>query len=107
MVDSLSYPGIQIADIASGVFAFVFKENQQKGKYAKYPKEWTEYMINNVSKYSIIPDANYLKPEGINFRRNILLLEELVHRSAKGIPLLQNIENTIDLINYKAMINIR
>jgi len=99
MFDSLSYPGIQIADIASGVFAFVFKENQQKGKYAKYPKEWTEYMINNVSKYSIIPDANYLKPEGINFRRNILLLEELVHRSAKGIPLLQNIENTIDLIN--------
>lgn len=66
-------------------------------------------MRNNVSKYSIIPepDPDYLNPEGINFRRNILLLEELVHRSVKGIPLLQNIENTIDLINYKAMINIR
>lgn len=30
MVDSLSYPGIQIADIASGVFAFVFKEGRRK-----------------------------------------------------------------------------
>ncbi|NET70441.1 MAG: DUF3800 domain-containing protein [Sphaerospermopsis sp. SIO1G2] len=107
MVDSLSYPGIQIADIASGVFAFVFKENQQKGKSAKYPKEWTEYIMSNASKYSIMPDSNYLHSEGINFKRNILLLEELLHRSAKGIPLLQNIENTIDLINYKAMINIR
>lgn len=37
-VNSKTYPGIQIADVAAGIFAFVFQENL-KGKYSQYPDE--------------------------------------------------------------------
>lgn len=85
-VDSRQFHGIQLADIFSGVSTFILKENQ-KGKYANYPKEWSNYLSKSViATISVFPEVDFLKAEQLSFQINALILEELVRRSAKKIP---------------------
>ncbi|MCP6760084.1 MAG: DUF3800 domain-containing protein [Fischerella sp. CENA71] len=103
-VDSKKYPGIQIADVASGTFAFVFQENE-KGSYCQYPEEWREYLIKSVSDYSVIPDFEYIDVNQISVQRNFILLKELVYRSVNKIPLLEEIAEFIQLVTYQLYLN--
>ncbi|MBW4504982.1 MAG: DUF3800 domain-containing protein [Scytonematopsis contorta HA4267-MV1] len=103
-VDSKQYPGIQIADVASGIFTYVFQENE-KGHYANYPEEWREYLIKSVSGYSVIPDLEYLDFNQISVQRNFFLLEELVSRSVNQIPLLEEIAEFVQFVTYQLHAN--
>ncbi|MBD2245379.1 DUF3800 domain-containing protein [Nostoc sp. FACHB-888] len=105
-VDSRQYHGIQLADIFSGVSTFILKENQ-KGKYANYPKEWSNYLSKSViDTISVFPELDFLEPEQLPFKRNFLILEELVRRSAKKIPLLENMSEFIILVDYYLRFNL-
>jgi hypothetical protein len=95
-VDSKQYPGIQIADVASGIFTYVFK-----GHDADYPEEWREYLIKSYSNYSVIPNLEYLDSNQISVQRNFLLLEELVSRSVNQIPLLEEIAEFVQFVTYQ------
>ncbi len=97
-VDSKQYPGIQIADIASGTLAFIFKE-RLKENYAQYPKEWNEYLENSVSERSVMPDFKHLDFKKPFVQRNFIILKELVNRSVRGTSLLDGITDFIDAIN--------
>lgn len=89
-VDSHSCPGIQIADVFAGTFAFVFRENL-KGNYKSYPEEWISYLDKCISSHSVLPDPDleYLDWEKVNVQRNYMILEELTERSIKKVPLLE------------------
>lgn len=96
-VNSKTYPGIQIADVAAGTFAFVFQKNL-KEKDAEYPDEWKEYLVKSISGYSVLPNLTYLDVNQIAVKRNFLLLEELVERSVNKVPLLEGIAEFVSKI---------
>lgn len=88
LVDSQSRPGIQIADVLAGTFAFVFRENL-KSNSNSYPKEWIPYLDKCISPYSVIPGLEeHLDWTKINVKRNYLILEELTERSIENASLL-------------------
>lgn len=99
LVDSRQYPGIQIADVASGMFTFAFKE-MEKGNFSQYPIEWTEYLLKSISGYSIMPDIKYLDVNNISVQRNLSLLKELVYRSTNEISLIEGMAEFIQLLTY-------
>jgi hypothetical protein len=73
LVNSQSYPGIQIADILAGAFTFVFRENS-KGNYTSYPDEWSSYLINCASGYSVVPDFEHLNFKKLNVKRRAIYI---------------------------------
>jgi len=104
-VDSQSHPGIQIADVLAGTFAFVFRENS-KSNYNSYPKEWIPSLEKCVSPYSVIPDLEeHLDWTKINVKRNYLILEELTGRSISNASLLDGIEVFLEQITHHLYMN--
>jgi hypothetical protein len=100
MVESKLYPGIQIADIFAGSFCFVCRESSN-GNHDAYPKEWTQYLDKCISPYSVMPNnLQHLNIEGLDLKRNYIILEELTTRSEKGIPLLTEIDVFLSQLNY-------
>ncbi|MCT7985563.1 DUF3800 domain-containing protein [Laspinema sp. A4] len=99
LVSSKTYPGIQIADIFSGAFAFVFRETSKR-KDSSYPKEWIPHIDNSWSSYSILPSLEHWNFTKINVQRNYLILKELTERSTRNIPLLEGIDTFIAEITY-------
>jgi hypothetical protein len=104
LVNSQSYPGIQIADILAGAFTFVFRENS-KGNYTSYPDEWRSYLINCASGYSVVPDFEHLNFKKLNVKRNYLILEELTNRSIRNISLLYDIETFLAVTTHYLYLN--
>jgi hypothetical protein len=105
LVDSQSHPGIQIADVLAGTFAFVFRENS-KSNYNSYPKEWIPYLEKCVSPYSVIPDPEeHLDWTKINVKRNYLILEELTGRSISNASLLDGIDVFLAQITHHLYMN--
>ncbi len=98
LVNSISHPGIQIADILAGTFAFVLRENS-KGNHNSYPNEWKHYLVNCGSDFSVVPDFDHLDLNDIHVRRNFLLLSELTRRSVEKSPLLDGIELFLESIS--------
>ncbi len=98
LVNSISHPGIQIADILAGTFTFVLRENL-KGNHNSYPNEWKHYLVSCGSDSSVIPDSDHLDLRDIHVRRNFLLLEELARRSVEKSSLLDGIELFLENIN--------
>jgi len=105
LVDSQSRPGIQVADVLAGAFAFTFRENS-KSNYNGYPKEWTPYLDKCISPYSVIPDSEeHLDWTKINVKRNYLILEELTERSIENASLLDGIEIFLAQITHYLCMN--
>lgn len=105
LVDSQSHPGIQIADVLAGTFAFVFRENL-KGNCNSYPQEWIPYLEKCISPYSVIPDPEeHLDWTKINVKRNYLILEELTERSIRNASLLDGIDIFLTQITHYLYMN--
>lgn len=104
LVNSQSHPGIQIADILAGTFAFVYRENF-KGNYNSYLKEWIPHIDRCISPYSVVPDLRHLDLEKINVKRNYLILEELTDRSIRKATLLDGIDIFLTQITYYLYMN--
>jgi hypothetical protein len=105
LVDSQSRPGIQIADVLAGTFAFVFRENL-KSNYNSYPQEWIPYLDKCISPYSVIPDPKeHLDWTKINVKRNYLILEELTERSIRNASLLDGIDIFLAQITHYLSMN--
>ncbi|MGL4503084.1 MAG: DUF3800 domain-containing protein [Planktothrix sp.] len=98
LVNSQTHPGIQIADIFAGTFAFFFREISKQN--SSYPKEWIPHIYNSCSLYSILPSLEHWDFTQINVQRNCLILHELTDRSTRNIPLLEGIETFITETTY-------
>jgi hypothetical protein len=90
LVDSQSHPGIQIADVLAGTWAYVFRENSM-GNYDAYPTDWKNHVLRCMSQ-AVVPELEHLDWGEVSVKRNYLVLEELSNRSIKNIPLLDGIE---------------
>ena len=89
LVDSLEFPGVQIADVAASACICAFKE----GLNSK-TEGFIEYLPSCLGGDSIIPDfKDHLDLNKLETKRNYLVLEELVKRSINQQCLLYRMED--------------
>lgn len=86
LVDSVNYPGVQIADVSAGATAFMFQNREDR-----HAEEWRHYAANFIHPLSILPELETIDLSAFEAQRNFILLQELVTRSENGTPLLEDI----------------
>lgn len=111
-VDSKQYPGIQIADIFAGATKFIFQENSAMATEVlseEILKNWTTNIRKCCIGDSVIPDYEQLNMDKVLPQLNNLLFYELIRRTNKSQPILEDIETFIqnNYINLLMTNNIR
>lgn len=97
VVESREYPGVQLADIAAGATVYAL-QNLDSPESMK----WREY-IDKMLHWAVVPDRVHIEMDKISSQRNLILLEELVRRSERGLPLTEGIgEFLAHTTNYLA-----
>lgn len=94
LVDSVDYPGIQLADVAAGAAAFMFQNPRED-----HSQEWLRFATKIVHPLSILPELDTVDLTTFEAQRNFLLLQELVTRSENGTPLLEDIGEFVKTIS--------
>lgn len=92
MVDSKEHPGVQLADIVATATAYSFQMYQEPNEFTENLKE---ILQDKIVYASVFPDFSYIDLKKKDVQLNALIFEELVSRSIKGIPILDNIEGYI------------
>ncbi|MGO9018039.1 MAG: DUF3800 domain-containing protein [Syntrophobacteraceae bacterium] len=89
LVDSISHPGIQIADVVAGAAAYFIQNSDDQ-----HAKKWREYAPSVIHPF-VAPEADYIDLTSMSAQRNLILLEELVLRSKNGEPLLPGLPDFV------------
>lgn len=98
-VDSVQFPGIQLADVAAAAFGYMFQF-----PHDDISKKWGQH-FECLHEDCNIPDYDHIdlnKPEVI---RNIMLLEELCGRSRNRDSLTDNIQEFLNYVTYRLAID--
>lgn len=96
LVDSVNYPGIQLADVAAGATAFMFQNPQMDQS-----QNWLHFATKSVHPLSILPEPKSVDLTTLEAQRNFLLLQELVTRSVNGVPLLKGIGEFVKTVSNR------
>lgn len=95
LVNSHDHPGVQLADIAAGAIPFAL---QNPGD--PEAKKWREYFPEILCR-PVWPEKRYIDLAEVSVQRNMMLLQELVHRSERGLPLEEGlVEFLYSITNY-------
>ncbi|TDE18978.1 DUF3800 domain-containing protein [Vibrio owensii] len=98
LVDSKIYHGVQIADVVSAVSVYVANEKKNDPFYDKWVGTFFDQVIYGYA--SVVPEVEYVELERDSVKLNALLLEELASRSRDKLPLMEGIEEYIQMVNY-------
>jgi len=86
LVDSIQYPGIQIADVLASSLCFAL--NNEDDNYCKdLIKKFRPAMIDCL----VVPDRDYVDPRTEMWFVNSILLQELVQRKCRGEDLYEGL----------------
>ena len=99
LADSRSHHGVQIADVVAATTVYVSQMNDVNDAFLE---RWQDYFYENViySHASVVPEVEHVELERNEVRLNDLLLRELFDRSKNKTPLLQDIEEFLQLVNH-------
>jgi hypothetical protein len=97
LVDSKTYHGVQLADVAAAAFAYIFHKPGEECS-----RKWRKkYFLECVHEDSILPDFELVDLSKPDVVRNALLLEELCSRSNEGRSLTEGIGEYIAYITHR------
>lgn len=102
LVNSVSVPAIQLADVIAAAFSYAFIE-RPNDNFACKIREFFPLML---SKCCILPEKDQINIEDPTVIRNALVLIELHSRSTKGLPLLDGFREYINQISLIDLENI-
>jgi hypothetical protein len=72
-----------------------------QNRYDNQAKEWKKYFPTMMHRLSVLPDTDHVDLDEMPVQRNFMLLQELVHRSERGLSLTEGIrEFLMDATRY-------
>jgi hypothetical protein len=87
-VKSSDNPGVQLADVAAGAAVYALQNPADP-----LAIEWLELLFSEKPNLSIMPDFGQIDVKDISAKRNLMLLQELVDRSERGLSLTEGIDD--------------
>lgn len=101
LVDSKDIHGVQLADAVAAAFVYACDpENQDE-----YAIKWRGLIEESVIFGSVFHDYDYLDLKKLEVQRNVVLLQELVDRSKKGVSLTRNIREFLQVTDINLIAN--
>ena len=103
LVDSKIYKGIQLADVVATVSAYSFRWFRDDEN--DFSKELRTILSPSIIYGSVFPDFDYINLEKKEVQLNTILLEEILERSRRDIPIFDEIEEYIMFMQKNLELN--
>ena len=102
LVDSKSYPGVQLADIVATASTYAFQMYQVQDEYGQ---KLQEILLPRIAYGSVFPDFFHMDFKNKEVQLNELIFKELITRSEQNVSVLDEIEDFIMQANINLTIN--
>ena len=86
--------GIQLADVAASASAYALKRPEEE-----FSKRWREHHWEAVHEQSVFPDLDELDLTKERPAKNAVILQALVDRSVRGVPLHANLRELDEMVS--------
>ena len=86
--------GIQLADVAASASAYALKRPEEE-----FSERWREHHWDAVHEQSVFPDLDELDLTKERPAKNAVILQALVDRSVRGVPLHANLRELDEMVS--------